>query len=200
MRIVLSSLATARKFLERSRHRNGSNTWPAAVTNRLVKAWAILGLASLPGCAPEDSVESPACTAVACANSANDSVLVTFPHLIGDNDGLLPLAVKVCADGESCVTARVTLFNGWLSCTITGGARAGTCSVIQGGDVELFYTLDATAVVRSAHAPVTITGTVTNVVKTKVLDGSAAVEITTSTPNGDHCEPKCHGGKVSFES
>jgi hypothetical protein len=200
MRISLSSVAAGRKILGRSRPWSGVSALPLAATNRLVMSCVFLALASLPGCAPADSVEGPACTAVACANSASDSVLVTFPQLPGHNDGLLPLALTVCADGESCVTASVTLFNGWLSCTITGGARAGTCDIIEGGDVEIFYTLDTTAVARSAHAPVTITGTVTNRVNTKVVDGSSAVEITTSTPNGDHCEPKCHGGRVTFTS
>ena len=200
MRISRSSLVAGGKVLDRGRPWTGVRAWPLAATNRLVTSWILLALASLPGCAPADSVDRPACTAVACANTASDSVLVAFPHLVGNNDGLLPLAVEVCADGESCVTARVTLFDGRLECTITGGARAGTCGIIQGGEVQLFYTLDANVVARSAHAPVTITGTVTNVVKTKAIDGSTAVEITTSTPNGDFCEPKCHGGRVTFGS
>jgi hypothetical protein len=42
--------------------------------------------------------------------------------------------------------------------------------------------------------------TVTNRVNTKVIDRSTAVEITTSAPNGDDCEPICHGGRVIFTS
>ena len=160
-----------------------------------MKSYFLVSLISLLGCAVSGCNLNMGCTEVGCANGANESVSVALPGLAIKYAAALPLTIKACADGASCVTAAVSKDGADIKCELKSGPSSGNCFVEANGDVSIAVVLDAAT---GAKASVTVAVTVTDSASAKVLDASKSATMSSTTPNGPDCEPVCHDGSVSF--
>jgi hypothetical protein len=157
-----------------------------------MKLYFLLTFASLLGCAVSGCNVGFACTEIGC----NDGVTVALPGL-ATKSMALPLSIEVCAGSGNCVTAELTKPAAGFACEVKTGAAPASCSVTTGGDVSVFVGLPSGA---DATAAINVTAKVTDSASAKVLDTSKSVTPIESTPNGDGCEPTCHGATVSLTS
>jgi hypothetical protein len=161
-----------------------------------MKTYFLLSFMSVLGCAVSGCNLNLGCSAVGCPNGADDSMSVAFPGLATKHAGALPLTIKACVDGGSCVTAEVTAEGNKIVCKVQGNLSSGTCGAdVVNGDVSLVSVLDAAT---GAKATVTVSVTVTDSASVKVLDDSKSAPLSGNAPNGPGCEPVCHDGAVSF--
>ncbi len=156
-----------------------------------MKTYLLLSFAALLGVAASGCNIGFACTDIGC----NDGVTVAVTGL-GTKSTALPLSIEVCAGSGNCVTAELTKTAGGFSCELKTGAVPAFCST-NGGDVSVFVGLPASA---DGTASITVTAKVTDSASARVLDTSKSVTPIESTPNGDGCEPTCHGATVSLTS
>jgi hypothetical protein len=157
-----------------------------------MKLHFLLSFASLLACAVTGCNAGLACTEIGCS----DGVTVALPGLATKSMAALPLSIEVCAGSGNCVTAEVTKTAGGFNCELKTGAAPAVCTT-NGGDVSVFVGIPSGA---DATAAINVTAKATDSASAKVLDTSKSVTPTETTPNGDGCEPTCHGATVSFTS
>jgi hypothetical protein len=158
-----------------------------------MKLYFLLSFASLLGCATAGCNVGFACTDIGC----NDGVTVALPDLVAAQMGPFPLTIEVCAGSGNCVTAELTKPASGASCSVTSGAAPAFCAIRASGEVDVFVGLAANA---DPTAAIAVTAKVTDSAGAKVLDTSKSVTPIESTPNGDGCEPTCHGATVTLLS
>lgn len=131
------------------------------------------------------------CTEVGCADAAR----VSLTGIVDKYAASLPLTIKLCVDGGSCITAALTKENGVPTCTVSSGVSPSGCAITPSGAIDIDVGLDSKAAAKTA---VTLSALVTDGTSAKLFEADKSVTLASVEPNGPNCEPTCHQGSVSF--
>jgi hypothetical protein len=154
----------------------------------LLLAFFTMGL----GCAVSGCSEPLGCTEIGCS----DSTRVSLTGIAEKYAGSLPLTIKLCVDGSSCITAELTKENGALTCRVASGTSHGGCAIqANGKDLDIEVALDSNA---AAKAEVKLSVLVTDGTSAKLFEADKSVTVASTMPNGEGCEPTCHQAEASF--
>lgn len=134
-------------------------------------------------------VTSFACTEIGCVDAAH----VTLVGIAEKYASSLPLLIKVCAD-DSCASVKLSDVKGVVTCELTSGEGASGC-FLDGKDLAVDVGINSKT---AAKTDVTITVDISDGSTNEPFGAGKLVDLKTTTPNGEGCEPTCHQASASF--
>jgi hypothetical protein len=150
----------------------------------LLLAFFVMGL----GCAVSGCGLDAGCTALGCT----EGVGVTVKGVATKFMGALPLTLKSCADGGSCLTVKVSEAGGVFACEAAEAGTFADCAVTPAGDVTLDLAFETTATSDLSEIRVTVLDSA----GATVFDGKQSTKLIGVEANGPDCGVTCHQGEV----
>lgn len=152
----------------------------------LLLAFFVMGL----GCAASGCGLEQSCTALGCT----EGVGVTVKGVATKFMGALPITIKSCADGGSCLTVKVSEAGGAFVCEAADTGAFADCQVTPAGDLTLDLAFETTATSDSSEIRVTVVDSA----GATVFDGKQTTKLIDVEANGPDCGVTCHQGEVLF--
>lgn len=130
------------------------------------------------------------CTALGC----DDGVRITMKGVATKFAGSLPLVIKSCADGGSCVLVKVSETGGVFACEQEESPIFSNCTVTPAGDVSLSVVFHVAEEIDVATMGVTVLDSA----NATVFDGEQNAALLDVEANGPGCGVTCRRGEALF--
>ena len=152
----------------------------------LLLAFFVMSLGSAAsGCSLEQG-----CTAIGCT----EGVGITLKGVATKFSGALPLTIKSCADGGSCLLVKVSETGGVFACAAVDPGTFVDCDVTPGGDVTIDLAFQSAATSDMSEIRVSVVDSA----GATVFDGKQSTKLIDVEANGPGCGVTCHQGEVLF--